>query len=159
MFQFEYLNRQKMASQTEFQRQMSAFAARLPSGYPYAVEVRNGQYMNEAYFAFLKDAKLIPVLIHGYWMPRAWEVHAAHREAISQHGTVVIRLLGPDRQGIEELTGKHWDRLAAPKDDELPRIADMAQDLLRAGTEVYINVNNHYEGSAPLTIRRLQAMF
>jgi uncharacterized protein YecE (DUF72 family) len=71
---------------------------------------------------------------------------------------VVMRLMGPDRQAIEELTGKRWDRLAAAKDDELPRLAQMAQDLLRAGTDVYINVNNHYEGSAPLTIQRLEAL-
>jgi uncharacterized protein YecE (DUF72 family) len=158
MFQFEYLNRQKMTSQAQFQRRMLAFVQRLPAGYPYALEVRNGQYMNKAYFAFLQDAKLFPVLIQGYWMPSVWEVYAAHREAIRQQGTAVIRLLGPDRQEIEELTGKRWDRLAAPKDEELPRIVDMVQDLLHAGTEVYINVNNHYEGCAPLTIQRLQSL-
>lgn len=158
MFQFEYLNRQKMASQAQFERRMLAFVERLPAGYPYGVEVRNGQYMNAAYFAFLSEAKLIPVLVHGYWMPPVWEVYSAHQEAIQQQGTAVIRLLGPDRQGIEELTGKRWDRLVAPKDDELPRIAEVVQDLLRAGTDVYVNINNHYEGCAPLTIQRLQAL-
>jgi uncharacterized protein YecE (DUF72 family) len=158
MFQFEYLNRQKMTSQTQFERRMLAFVQQLPAGYPYALEVRNGQYMNETHFSYLHDARLIPVLIQGYWMPPLWEVYAAHRESIRRHHTVVLRLMGPDRQAIEGLTGKHWDRLAAPKDEELPRIAEMAQDLMRAGTDVYINVNNHYEGSAPLTIQRLQGL-
>jgi uncharacterized protein YecE (DUF72 family) len=158
MFQFEYLNRQKMASQGQFQRRMSAFAERLPAGYEYALEVRNAQYLNESHFAFLAQTNLLPVLIHGYWMPPVWEVYAAHREAIQQHGTALIRLMGPDRQAIEELTGKRWGHLAAPKDDELPRIADLVQDLLGAGADVYVNVNNHYEGCAPLTIQRLQAL-
>jgi len=157
MFQFEYLNRKKMASQERFQRRMSSFVAALPGGCAYAIEVRNAPYLNAAYFSFLEQMNLIPVLIHGYWMPPVWEVYEAHREAIQHHDTAVIRLMGPDRQEIEELTGKAWDHLAAPKDEELPRIASVVQDLLRAGTNVYVNVNNHYEGSAPLTIQRLQA--
>jgi uncharacterized protein YecE (DUF72 family) len=46
----------------------------------------------------------------------------------------------------------------APKDDELPEIAAVIRDLLNEGVNVYVNVNNHYEGSAPLTIRRLEAL-
>jgi len=30
----------------------------------------------------------------------------------------------------------------------------MIADLLNNGVDVFLNVNNHYEGSAPLTIRR-----
>lgn len=157
MLQFEYLNRKKMVSQEHFQRRMSELVAALPGGYGYAIEVRNAPYLNAAYFSFLERTNLIPVLIHGYWMPPVWEVYEAHRQAIQGHDTAVIRLMGPDRQGIEALTGKAWDRRAAPKDEELPRIAGMVQDLLRAGTNVYVNVNNHYEGSAPLTIQRLRA--
>jgi uncharacterized protein YecE (DUF72 family) len=158
MFQFEYLNRQKMASLGQFQRRLAAFVELLPVGYEYATEVRNAQYLNETYFAFLAQTNLLPVLIHGYWMPPVWEVYAAHREAIRRRGTAVVRLMGPDRKAIEELTGKHWDRLAAPKDEELPRIAELVRDLLNAGVNVYVNVNNHYEGCAPLTIQRLGAL-
>jgi hypothetical protein len=32
----------------------------------------------------------------------------------------------------------------------------MVHDLLGRGVDVYVNVNNHYEGSAPLTIERIQ---
>ena len=71
---------------------------------------------------------------------------------------MIIRLHGPDRQGMEEMTGGAWDHLAAPKDQELADVAAIARDLLAAGRRVYINVNNHYEGSAPLTIARLQPL-
>jgi uncharacterized protein YecE (DUF72 family) len=158
MFQFEYLNRLKMSSQDSFQKQFAAFAKQLPRDYPYSVEVRNPKYLNEAYFRFLSASKLIPVLLQGYWMPPIWEVYAEHRERILDHETAVIRLLGPDRKGIEELTGKRWDSLAAPKDEELPRVVDIAQDLMNEGVDVYINVNNHYEGSAPLTIERIREL-
>lgn len=49
-------------------------------------------------------------------------------------------------------------RTPANKDDELAGVAGIARDLLAAGTRVYINVNNHYEGSAPLTIARLRRL-
>jgi uncharacterized protein YecE (DUF72 family) len=157
MFQFEYLNRQKMASQQAFQEQLGAFAAQLPADRTFAVEVRNKQYMNAAYFEFLHAAKLAPVLIQGYWMPPVWEVYAAHRERIVRRPVVALRLLGPDRKGIEKQTGKHWDRRVAPKEDELDEVAGIVRDLLGEGIDVYVNVNNHYEGCAPLTIERLEA--
>jgi uncharacterized protein YecE (DUF72 family) len=158
MFQFEYLNRIKMPSQDGFQKRVAAFAGQLPAGCVYGLEVRNPKYLNEAYFRFLSANRLIPVLLQGYWMPPIWGVYAAHRERVLDHGTVVIRLLGPDRKGIEELTARRWDRLVAPKDEELQKVVDMAHDLMNEGVDVYINVNNHYEGSAPLTIERIKEL-
>ena len=43
-----------------------------------------------------------------------------------------------------------------PKDSELRRVAVSITKIF--GREIYINVNNHYEGSAPLTIERLEAL-
>jgi len=34
----------------------------------------------------------------------------------------------------------------------------VTEELLGAGVDVYVNVDNRYEGSAPLTIRRIEAM-
>jgi uncharacterized protein YecE (DUF72 family) len=44
----------------------------------------------------------------------------------------------------------------APKDDELARLLEMMRDMRGRGMTVYLNINNHYEGSAPLTIERLR---
>jgi uncharacterized protein YecE (DUF72 family) len=41
-----------------------------------------------------------------------------------------------------------------PRDADLAAIASIAGELVGRGMELYMNVNNHYEGSAPLTIRR-----
>jgi uncharacterized protein YecE (DUF72 family) len=91
-------------------------------------------------------------------MPPIWEVYAAQRALIVQQPVAVIRLLGPDRGGIEEMTGKRWDERVAPKEDELKEVAAMVSDLLNEGVSVYVNVNNHYEGSAPRTIEQLEAL-
>jgi uncharacterized protein YecE (DUF72 family) len=91
-------------------------------------------------------------------MPSITDVYQEWGDLIAEHDVVVIRLLGPDRKGIEGRTGKRWNRIVAPRDDELSAIVDMTEELLARGLNVYLNVNNHYEGSAPLTIERIRAL-
>jgi len=158
MFQFEYLNRQKMATQARFQALFGAFRRALPEGPAYALEVRNPQYLNRAYFQFLETFGLLPVLVQGYWMPDIRDLYAEWRESLWAHPTVVIRLMGPDRQAIEALAPEGWNRVILPKDDELPGIASLVQELLDRDVDVYVNVNNHYEGSSPLTVEKLEAL-
>jgi uncharacterized protein YecE (DUF72 family) len=158
MFQFGYLNKSMMASPEAFLARLVSFARQLPEGHTYGVEVRNPNYLSTTYWRSLADNALIPVLLQGYWMPPITSVYRNWRSLIAQHKTVVVRLLGPDREGIEELTHKRWNALAVPRDKELQDVAEMVHDLLDRGVSVYVNVNNHYEGSAPLTIERLQQL-
>ena len=46
----------------------------------------------------------------------------------------------------------------AAKDRELALVRDMLADLDSKGVTTYVNVNNHYEGSAPLTIERIRSV-
>jgi uncharacterized protein YecE (DUF72 family) len=158
MFQFEYVNRQKMPSQAQFQAAFQTFLHALPAGYTYGLEIRNPNYLNRELFAFMDQHKVAPVLLQGYYMPAIIPLYERFRDLLAAQETVVIRLHGPDRQGIEEQAGGRWDQIVAPKDDELAGVAAIAKDLLNAGARVYINVNNHYEGSAPLTIARLRRL-
>jgi len=158
MFQFEYLNREKMTGQQRFEELLEEFRQQLPNTYQYAVEVRNARYLNPSYFEFLARNGLSPVLLEGYWMPPIAEVYRKWQSLIVGHEFVVIRLLGPDRKGIEKEAGKRWDQIVASKDEQLGAIAEMVEDLLGYGVDVYVNVNNHYEGSAPLTIERFQQL-
>lgn len=163
MFQFEYLNRQKMPTQDDFQRLFSEFIRQLPrndlpGGLSYGLEIRNQQYLNATYFDFLATERLLPVLIQGYWMPDVREVYAQWRDALFVHPTVILRLMGPNRQEIEKLAPTGWHTIVLPKDNELPDIAAMIEDLLAHDVDVYVNVNNHYEGSSPLTIAKLRGL-
>jgi uncharacterized protein YecE (DUF72 family) len=158
IFQFGYLNKKMVDSQEQFQNLLQAFSKQMPSGYQYGVEVRNARYLNRSYFEFLVRSRLCPVLLEGYWMPPITDVYRDWRDLIAEHGSVVIRLLGPDRKGIEKQTGKRWNRIVAPRDEDLPGIVDITEDLLARGVNVYLNVNNHYEGSAPLTIERIRSL-
>lgn len=158
MFQFEYLNRQKMSSQDRFQELFEAFVEQLPAGHQYGVEIRNGKYLNASYFEFLNRNGLIPVLLQGYWMPPVADLYQRWRDLIIEQPVVVIRLHGPDRKAIEKKTGKQWNRVVDPRDEELAAIVEIVEELLGRGIDVYLNVNNHYEGSAPLTIDRVRQL-
>ena len=159
MFQFEYLNKMKMPSQMDFQRRFSRFLDQIPDDYCYAMEIRNPNYLNEKYFEFLKEHRLYPVLLQGYYMPSILQVFSRLEDAISNHDLLVIRLHGPDRSQIEKKSRSIWNRLYDPRDDELAGISEMIRKLQEGSDSVYVNVNNHYEGSSPLTIDRLRNLF
>ena len=56
---------------------------------------------------------------------------------------------------MERETGKRWDTLVVRRDEELAAIVGMIEELLGARVNVYLAVNNHYEGCAPMTISRI----
>jgi len=55
MFQFEYLNKQKMTSQDEFIEKFSGFIEKCNPDFPYGVEIRNPWYLNKKYFQLLSE--------------------------------------------------------------------------------------------------------
>jgi len=155
MLQFEYLNRRKMPSLDHFLRSLEEFAGSVPEGVPLAIETRNSNYLHREYFQFLRENGLLHVFSEKIYMPHVYTVYEKFGDLLS--GATVIRLMGGDREDIEKLTGKEWNRLVDPKDD-LEEIADMARDIAARDIYLTININNHYEGSAPLTIERLDKM-
>jgi len=156
MFQFGYLNRKMMASAAAFLEKLDRFLEQAPRGWPYAVEIRNAAWLSQPFFELLRSRRAGAVLIQGYWMPPVVEVQT--RAADLLEGPVVVRLHGPDRGGMEEKSGGAWNRIVEPRDGELESVAAMVRRLLKGGHDVFLNVNNHFEGSAPLTIDRLSAL-
>ncbi len=155
MFEFEYLNKKKMSGIGEFVERFETFLDTLPNGLPYGIEIRNGNYLGPEYFDFIKRNELIYVFSEKIYMPHIYAVYEDNDPAIFEAGgRSVIRLMGGDRKEIEEKAGSRWDRLVDPKQD-LDRIADLIARLSK-NTAVTVNVNNHYEGSAPKTIDRLK---
>jgi len=87
-------------------------------------------------------------------MPPVWDIYKMIDKNIQT--PVVIRLHGPDRQGIEAKTNNVWNQIVEPKDEELEKIANIIFYFQSLNIDIYVNVNNHYEGSAPLTIKKLK---
>jgi uncharacterized protein YecE (DUF72 family) len=153
IFQFEYLNRDKMASRGRFIDVLGQFLAKLPADLPYAVEIRNPKWIDANWFDLLREHQATPVLLQGYWMDDVVSTLDQFRDKIGE--TLCIRLHGEDREGMEERTGEDWSKVVRPKNEEIERITGSIKYLYENGKRIFININNHYEGSAPLTIDKL----
>lgn len=153
MFQFEYLNKKKMSSKEVFLEQLKKFFERAPKGFDYAIETRNPNYLAEDLFDFLRKRGLGFVMLEGYYMPHITAIAAEHDFRTAEFS--IIRLHGPDREGIEERTGGSWNEIVEPKDSGLKATASIIKENTKRGITTFVNVNNHYEGCAPLTIQKL----
>lgn len=152
MFQFEYLNKQKMAAKEVFFERFGEFVGKAPAGFEYAVEIRNPNYYSPAFFEFLKKSGLGFVYLDGYYMPPIGQVFERFKPKTVDFQ--VIRLHGGDRLEIEGETGECWNRIVAPKPEGLKAAAKIVRANARNKVLTYLNLNNHYEGSAPLTAGR-----
>ncbi len=157
MFQFEYLNRDKMPSKQVFLEKLSRFLNALPRDLPYAVEIRNPRWMDDSWFDFLREHQVAPVLLQGYWMDDVATILDQYGSKIGD--TICVRLHGEDREGMEERTGEDWSKIVRPKDEEIERIAGSLKIQYGNGKRLIVNFNNHYEGSAPLTIEKFRKFF
>ncbi len=157
IFQFEYLNKSKMANLSHFIDLFEIFLQGLPEEYQYCIETRNPNYLKNEYFDFLAEHHLAAVFLQGYYMPSIFDLYENFKDQLSD--PVILRLHGIDRKGMEERTDKIWNTIVAPKDDELLRLKNMVNDLLERQHQVFIYVNNHYEGCAPRTIEKINALF
>lgn len=155
MFEFEYLNREKISSLREFLDRLDGFFAEAPRGLPYAIEPRNGNYLTGEYFAFLKEHGLMHVFSEKQFMPHVYDVYRAFGGMLGD--AAVIRLLGGDRKEIEKQSREQWNAIVAEKPDK-SLVAGMSRDMKLQGKRVVVNVNNHYEGSAPLTVEELRRL-
>ena len=155
MFQFEYLNKQKMASLSHFMELFQTFYSNLPKGIPeIGIEIRNPNYLIKKYFEFLNSLSIYHVFLQGYYMPSIIELYKNFNAFIKD--MTVIRLHGADRQGIEKLSGSNWNKIYIDRKAELKQVASLVNELVSKKVDVYLNINNHYEGSAPLTIERIK---
>lgn len=152
MFQFEYLSTAKMPSPSAFFERLDRFLADLPGGYQYAVEIRNGNYIGDEYFALLRRHHVGVVLLDGYRMPAPGRIFDHYNVRTADF--MVLRLHGPDRAGIERITKKKWGRIVQPQERGVREAASMVRRNTTEFVTTFVNVNNHYEGSAPLTIER-----
>jgi len=155
MFQFEYLNKQKMVSLNHFMEMFRAFHTKLPKNIPaIGIEIRNPNYLSKNYFQFLNSLNIYHVFLQGYYMPSIIELYKNYSTFIKE--LTVIRLHGEDRQGIEKISGSNWSKIYIDRKAELNKVVDLLKELASKKVDVYLNINNHYEGSAPLTIERIK---
>lgn len=153
--EFEYLNKQKMESVDAFLRHLEGFVTSIDRSIPLGIEIRNGNYLTRDYFQFLKDHDIVHVFSEKIYMPHVYEVYEKFGDLLSER--TAVRLLGGDRKEIEAKTKGNWNEIVDEKSD-LPIVIDMLKDLSKGERRIQLYVNNHYEGSAPLTIEKIKGM-
>jgi uncharacterized protein YecE (DUF72 family) len=156
MFQFEYLNKKKMPSKEAFFERLHEFIVKAPEDFQYAVEIRNPNYLSAAFFEFLKEHSLGYVYLEGYYMPHIGEVFEKYKPQTVDFS--IIRLHGGDRLEIEMETGGNWSEVVAPKPEGLKAAARITKENLKRRIVTFVNVNNHFEGSAPISIQRFSRL-
>ena len=153
MFQFGYINKEMSPSLNMFIDQLHNFFSKIDTGLPYGIEIRNPSFLNGKWFTFLLDKSISPVLLSGYWMDDI--ITTIDRFHPLFGPTISIRLHGEARKEIEEESGGRWDTLLYDRQRDIVNIANRLL-MLKEKHQIFVQVNNHYEGSAPLTIKRIE---
>jgi len=150
MFQFEYLNREKMPSREAFYERFGDFISAAPQGPAYAVEIRNPNYLVPDFFDFLGRHGLGFVYLEGSYLPPIGEVFAKHKPRTASFQ--IVRLLsGGGRTEVENETRGIWDKITQPKPAAIDAAAGIAIANKRKRIVTYVDISNEFEGSAPLT--------
>lgn len=148
LLQFPYFNKQAFARGEDFLNRFEPFLKKLPSGYSFAVEVRNKGWLNERFLDLLRERKVALALIDHPWMTPVDQL-VKKLDPVTADFTYV-RWLG-DRKGIEEKT-QHWNQVIVNREREMETWVPAIDKLLGRRIRVYGYFNNHYAGFAPASI-------
>lgn len=154
LFQFPYFAQRTGVDINLFLEKLALFLPLLPeSGFQFAVEVRNKQWISPPLLDLLGTHNIALALIDHPWMSRPKSLF----KQIELHTApfLYIRWLG-DRKGIEKKT-KVWKEVVDNKDDCTAEWVPPIQAALEQQLRVYGYVNNHYSGYAPHDVEVLEA--
>lgn len=148
LLQFPYFNQKAFARPEDFLARLVPFLESLPSGFRYALEVRNKYWVNARLLDILRNKGIAFALIDHPWMTPVAQF-AAKLDVVTADFSY-IRWLG-DRKGIEEKT-QHWDRVIVDREEEMRSWIPLIRGLLKRRIQVMGYFNNHYAGFAPGSI-------
>jgi uncharacterized protein YecE (DUF72 family) len=114
--------------------------------------MRNPNYLSPPLFQFLEGHRLGFVYLEGYYMPPIGEVFVKNKPITADFS--IIRLHGGNRSEIETETGSVWKKIVSPKPEGIQAAVRIVKHNVERKILTFVNVNNHFEGSAPLTIER-----
>lgn len=152
MFEFGTLNKSAFATPSGFCNRLRELLRDLPEGFRYGVEIRNSEYLGDAYFQTLREFNVAHVINGWTRMPEI----AAQIElpgVLSADFTVVRALLKKGRtyeQAVDRFSP--YNRVQEENPAGRSALRKIVSDSLREERQAYVFVNNRYEGCAPETI-------
>jgi uncharacterized protein YecE (DUF72 family) len=152
VFEFQQIYRASGIGPQEFADQLDAFFSELPREGPYAVEVRNEEFLTPAYFAVLREHNVGHVFNSWTRMPSIGE-QLDLPGSLTAPFIVARALLRPGRTYNEAVDAfAPYNRIQEPLPELRQDLVRLAATAVKARIPAYILVNNRAEGSAPLTI-------
>jgi uncharacterized protein YecE (DUF72 family) len=145
LLQFPYFNRTVFASREPFERLLRAFLKTLPSGFQFALEIRNKNWISWDFLELLREHSVAFSLVAQAWMPRIDTLAKALDLVTGDF--CYARFIGEPR-GVESRI-KKWDRLIVDKTDEMKVWVAELKQLTAQRVKTYVFFNNHYAGFAP----------
>jgi uncharacterized protein YecE (DUF72 family) len=152
VFEFQAIGRGSGIGPSEFADRLDRFFSALPREGPYAVEVRNEEFLTPMYFAVLREHGVAHVFSSWTRMPGLGD-QLDLPGSVSGPFIVARALLRPGRTYDEAVDAfAPYDRIQDPNPElrrDLLRLIDTA---VKTRIPAYLLVNNRAEGSSPLTV-------
>jgi len=152
VFEFQALTGKSKLAPQAFADRLDQFFSALPTSVPYAVEIRNEEYLTPAYFAVLREHSVAHCFNSWTRMPSIGE-QLDLPGVIGAPFLVARALLRPGRYYAEAVDAfAPYDRIQDRNPELRADLVRLIETAVKARIPAYVLVNNRAEGSAPLTI-------
>ncbi|HEV8401325.1 MAG TPA: DUF72 domain-containing protein [Gemmatimonadales bacterium] len=159
VFEFQAMRGRDLPDPLVWADQLDAFLAELPSGFRYAVELRNPELFTGLHGEVLKRHRVAHVFNSWTEMPTIGE-QLQQPWTFSADFTVVRALLKPGRRYSDAVKAfEPYDRIQEPQPELRRDLVEIIRAVLRQRIEAFILANNRAEGNAPGTIREVARMW
>lgn len=141
-----------------FADRLDQFLERLPREFPFAVEIRDPQWLTADYARVLERHGVAHT--YSFWSHLPMPAEQEKLIPIAHAPFTMLRLMLPPGTGYEgrRENFRPFDRMAEPHPEMRQQVVELIRKRGALGGETYVIVNNKAEGSAPLTIRALAEM-
>jgi uncharacterized protein YecE (DUF72 family) len=158
VFEFQTIGRGAKLTGLAFADLLDRFFSALPRDVPYAVELRNKEFLVPPYFAVLREHNVAHVFNSWTRMPPVGE-QLEIPGAFTAPFTVARILLRPGRTYNEAVDAfAPYDRIQDPNPGLRRDVARLIRQAAALRIPAYILVNNRAEGSAPHTIMAIATL-
>ena len=152
VFEFQAITKRDALSTEQFIQALDRFLDALPGGVPYAVEVRNPEFLSPAYFAVLREHGVAHVFNAWTRMPPIGEQLLLH-ESITADFVVARALLRPGRTYAQAVDAfAPYDHIQEENPALRADLVALARTAINLRIPAYVIANNRAEGCSPLTI-------
>lgn len=152
VFEFQAITKREKFGSDAFIQALDTFFSALPVGPPYAVEIRNPEFLSPAYFAVLRAHNVAHVFNAWTRMPPIGEQLLLH-ESITADFVVSRALLRGGRTYAQAVDAfAPYDHIQEENPALRHDLAALARTAINLRIPAYVIANNRAEGCSPLTI-------